>query len=157
MSGELIGESRGKIIGTRVVELLETSPKIETTDLSTGRLLGIESQDLSTAWSVWRSPDTFHAEGSGVVTSKDGEMAMYTGMGMGKGSASDPETLFHGLLFFRSSTPQVEPPQRDRRHNRVHRRRRGQQPIKALGVEGKAGAHLNPSKERRPPLSSGCP
>ena len=105
MSGELIGESRGKIIGTRVVELLETSPKIETTDQAAGKLLGIESRDLSTAWSVWRSPDTFHAEGVGVVTSNDGEMAMYTGMGMGKGSVSDPETLFHGLLFFRSSTP----------------------------------------------------
>lgn len=106
MSGELIGESRGKIIGTRVIELLEASPKIETTDQSAGKLLGVESQDLSTAWSVWRSPDTFYAEGTGVVTSKDGEMAMYTGMGMGKGSVSDPETLFHGLLFFRSSTPQ---------------------------------------------------
>ncbi len=106
MSGELIGESRGKIIGTRIVELLETSPKIETTDQSTGKLLGIDSQDMSTARSVWRSPDTFYAEGIGVVASPSGEVAMYTGTGMGKGSLWSPETLFHGMILFRSSTPQ---------------------------------------------------
>lgn len=105
MSGELIGESRGKIIGTRVVELLETGPKIETTDQSTGKLLDIESQDVSTAWSVWRSPDIFYAEGIGVTTSKDGEMAMYTGSGIGIGGPGSPETSFHGMILFHSSTP----------------------------------------------------
>jgi hypothetical protein len=105
MSGELIGELRGKIIGTRIVELLETSPNIETTDQSTGKLLDIDAQDMSTAWSMWRSPDSFYAEGLGVTTSNSGEMATYTGSGVGKGGPGSSESSFHGMLLFRSSTP----------------------------------------------------
>jgi hypothetical protein len=78
MCGELIGEFQGKAIGTRIVELLENGLRLESTDQTTGRLLGIEAEDMATGLVICRFPDHFYAEGKGVVTSKAGEMAMYT-------------------------------------------------------------------------------
>ncbi|KUG20377.1 MAG: hypothetical protein KO206_07125 [Methanomicrobiaceae archaeon] len=106
MCGELIGEFRGKITGTRIIELLETGPKIESTDRSTGKLLGIDAEEMATGWSVWRSADTQYGEDIGVITSKSGEMAMYTASFIGTGSAGSLAGNYRGTVYFHSSTPQ---------------------------------------------------
>lgn len=106
MSGELIGEFRGKTIGMRIVEIFENGMETESTDHSAGRLLGIDAEDTGTNRSVWRFPDNIKGEGIGVITSKNGEIATYTVSGTGRGTVGSTEAIFHGIINLRSSTPQ---------------------------------------------------
>ncbi|AEH61286.1 hypothetical protein Mzhil_1446 [Methanosalsum zhilinae DSM 4017] len=78
MCGEMIGEFRGKTSGMRIVEILENGMNAESTDQATGKLLGTDAKHIETDWNVWRFPNKISGEGIGVITSKSGEIAMYT-------------------------------------------------------------------------------
>ncbi len=105
MSGELIGEFRGKTIGMRIVEILENGMKTESTDKAIGKLLGIDAEHTGTDWNVWRFPDNISGEGIGIITSKSGDVATYTASAYGKGNLGSSEATFHAIINFRSSTP----------------------------------------------------
>src|SRR5512133_1926595 len=84
MLGEMIGEERGKIIGTRVLPPEGGVPKVEATMQATGKLLGIEQTNIATIWQMARPDGTLYIEGQGVVMAKDGGTALFVGHGIGR-------------------------------------------------------------------------
>ncbi|MFA5348294.1 MAG: hypothetical protein WC294_09155 [Methanoregula sp.] len=84
MSGDLIGEFKGKISGYRVTDILASGPKVEVSFKQSGKLLGVEAFDMATYWSIMTAPDVMYGEGSGVVRSMNGEMACYRATGTAK-------------------------------------------------------------------------
>ena len=102
MLGELIYEQKGKISGYRVLDT--EGPTIETTITGTGIINGIDVTDIVTYWSKPSKSDlkTFHAEGQGVILTKDGEMATWKGYGIGRYNGRNRTDK--GSVFFKTST-----------------------------------------------------
>ena len=84
MLGNIIYEQKGKISAYRILDT--EGPTIETTITGTGIINGIDVTDIVTYWSKPSQSDlkTFHAEGQGVILTKDGEMATWKGYGIGR-------------------------------------------------------------------------
>jgi len=99
MSGELIGEFKGRATGYRVTDILMNGPKIEASFRQTGKLLGIDAIDMATYWSVMTAPDVMYGEGQGVVRSMTGEMACYRGTGTVKMIKGGGACLARGSVF----------------------------------------------------------
>ncbi|MGC1133618.1 MAG: hypothetical protein WA941_12410, partial [Nitrososphaeraceae archaeon] len=73
MMGEIIFESKGKIIGQRVVSVENEIPKLEITATGSGRVRGnIEVNETWTYWTIRRPDGSFYGEGQGVIMTKDG-------------------------------------------------------------------------------------
>ncbi len=106
MSGELIGEFRSEVVGTRILELLENGPKIEATGKLTGKLLGIDALGLGTGWEMWLSADVPYGENVVVVSSKSGEIATFKASCVGKAKSGSLASYYSGAAYFHSSTPQ---------------------------------------------------
>jgi hypothetical protein len=104
MSGNLIGEFKGKATGYRVTEILMNGPKIEASFRQTGKLLGVDAFDMATYWSIMTAPDVMYGEGQGVVRSMSGEMASYRGTGTAK-MMSGGMPVWRGALYLQSPTP----------------------------------------------------
>jgi hypothetical protein len=102
MLGEIIYEQKGKISGYRILDT--EGPTIETTITGTGIINGIEVTDIVTYWSKPSGEDlkTFHAEGQGVILTKDGEMATWKGYGIGRYNGRNRTDK--GSVFFKTST-----------------------------------------------------
>jgi hypothetical protein len=106
MLGDLIYEHKGKVIGQRVLESRqeeERLPKIETTFSAAAKLKGaIDISDIGTYWSVVRPGGMLYGEGQGLYTTKDGEMATWTGQGVGRFAGG--RVSYRGSLFFRTDS-----------------------------------------------------
>lgn len=82
MLGDLLGEEQGKVTTFRV--LSTEGPKVEVSFRGGGKILGVDTMNMGTYWSVVRPGGTLYGEGQGVVMTKDGEMATWSGNGVGK-------------------------------------------------------------------------
>ena len=82
MLGELIGETTGKMTGQRVIDL--EGPTIETNVSSIGTLKGVAVTETLTFVSGPTSKGVIHGLGKGVVNTKDGQIATFTGEGIGR-------------------------------------------------------------------------
>jgi hypothetical protein len=86
MLGELLFESKGKIMGQRVLSVENGIPKLEISIAGNGIFTG--SLEVKTSWTYWtiQRPDgTSYSEGQGIIMTKDGsEVATATGRGEGK-------------------------------------------------------------------------
>jgi hypothetical protein len=83
MLGEKLGESSGKLTGTRVLAA-GPEPKLEVSFQGRGTLLGVGITDLGTYWQVVRPGGVLHGEGQVVVMADDGELAPWVGGGVGR-------------------------------------------------------------------------
>jgi hypothetical protein len=83
MLGEKIGEISGKVTMQRVVPNLGGDPKMETSFQANGSVLGTNIKDTGTYWTVFRPDGTQYSEGQGVMITKDGKTATWTGHGVG--------------------------------------------------------------------------
>jgi len=63
MSGNLIGEFKGKITGCRVTEILMNGPKVEVSFRETGKLLRVGASDMATYRFVMTAPDVMYGVG----------------------------------------------------------------------------------------------
>jgi hypothetical protein len=107
MLGDIIYEQKGKISGFRVLDT--EGPTIETTITGTGIINGIEVTDIVTYWSKPSSISSssqndekvFYAEGQGVISTKDGEMATWKGYGIGRYNGHNRTD--RGSVFFKTS------------------------------------------------------
>src|SRR5262245_9152071 len=78
--GEKILDEVGKITGTRVIPGPEgQNPKVEVSFQARGPILGIEATNIGTYSAVTRSDGLLYGEGQGIVTTKDGETAIWKG------------------------------------------------------------------------------
>jgi hypothetical protein len=106
MLGELLYEQKGKISGFRVLDI--EGPTIETTITGTGTIInGIEVTDIVTYWSkpsssLQDNEKVFYAEGQGVISTKDGEIATWKGYGIGRYNGRNRTD--RGSVFFKTST-----------------------------------------------------
>jgi hypothetical protein len=104
MQGEKICEYSGKITSRRVLPNPSGGPKMEASQVLTGKLLGVETTETSTYWSVMRPDGTLFGEGQGVAMSEEGDVATWAGQGVGtigKGGA----VSFRGAVFYHSASP----------------------------------------------------
>ena len=83
MLGEKIGGISGKVTMQRVLANPGGGPKIETSFQANGSLLGTDLKDTGTYSTVVRPDGTHYGEGQGVMITKDGKMATWTGNGVG--------------------------------------------------------------------------
>ncbi len=105
MLGEQLGEERGKVTGTRVLPPDGQGLKVEVSFQAAGRILGMETTDMGTYWSVVRPDGFLFGEGHGVVTSKDGDVATWTGNGVGKLTGRGSAVSWRGAIYYQSASP----------------------------------------------------
>jgi hypothetical protein len=88
MLSNQIGEEAGQVTGTRVLPDEGAGPEIEMSIQENGTLLGVPVNEMCTFVSVVRPDGTLFAQGQGVATTDDGEMAPW----QGEGAAASPAT-----------------------------------------------------------------
>ena len=101
MLGELLFESRGRVIGQRVLSVENGIPKFEISLAGTGIFTG--SLEVTTTWTYWaiqRPDDTSYSEGQGVIMTKGGrDVATATGRSEGK-MVESGKMRYVGALFY---------------------------------------------------------
>ncbi len=103
MQGDKIGEESGKVTSQRVLPNSGGSPKMETSFQANLMLLGVEARDTGTYWSVVRPDGTLYGEGQGIVMGKEGELATWTGQGVGT-IKKDGAVSYRGAVYYQSSS-----------------------------------------------------
>jgi hypothetical protein len=77
---------------------------MEASQELSGKLLGVDTKETSTYWSVVRPDGTLFGEGQGVAMGAQGELATWVGQGVGTiGEAG--AVSFRGAVFYSSSSP----------------------------------------------------
>jgi hypothetical protein len=80
MIGEILGNSSGRMTGIRVL----AHNKLEVSFQGGGKLLGVEMTDIGTYTQTVKAGGVLHGEGQVIMITKDGDMATWTGFGIGK-------------------------------------------------------------------------
>jgi len=101
MLGESIGELKGKISSQRVLDV--EGPTMETSISTTGSLKGVQVTEILTYVASPSSKGVLHGVGNGVITTTDGEIATYTGEGIGRFDSSGL-LKWRGAIFFETSS-----------------------------------------------------
>jgi len=101
MLGESIGELKGKISSQRVLDV--EGPTMETSISATGSLKGVQVTEILTYVASPSSKGVLHGVGNGVITTTDGEIATYTGEGIGRFDSSGL-LKWRGAIFFETSS-----------------------------------------------------
>ena len=104
MLGDKLGQETGKVVLRRVLPSGTGAVRMEASQRGHGTLLGVEYQDTSTYESEVRPDGTLIGTGQGVYMGKGGEVATWTGQGVGVMSASGGVS-FRGALFLYSTSP----------------------------------------------------
>jgi hypothetical protein len=103
MLGDLIYEHRGKITNQRVLDA--EGAKMETSFSGSANYRGTDGTEIGTYQTTYRSEGVLYGEGQGVITTKDGEIATWTGSGIGRFTGQG-KIRFHGPLFYRTYSTQ---------------------------------------------------
>jgi hypothetical protein len=90
MLGELLGESTGKITGTRVLPSEGQQIKVEVSFQGSGTLLGEAITDIGTYWQTIRPEGVLYGEGHVLMMTRDGTIADWTGFGVGQPTGPSP-------------------------------------------------------------------
>lgn len=101
MLGELIGENEGKVSSQRVIDV--KGPTMETSVTASGRLRGVQVTETLTYVANTSSKGVLHGVGNGIITTQDGDLATYTGEGIGRYDASGVLN-WRGAIFFETSS-----------------------------------------------------
>ena len=134
MLGEKIGEISGKITMQRVLPNLGGAPKMETSFQANGSLLGTDLKDTGTYWTVVRPDGTHYGEGQGVMITKDGKIATWTGHGVGT-MKKDGSATYRGAIYFQTMPPKAVSTEQGRGAIRIRGGRRGEHALRLLGME----------------------
>ncbi len=105
MLGEQLGELRGKRTGRRVLSV-DGGFKVEVAFESTGRMLGVDTMEIGTYWSVSRPDGSMYGEGQGVVMTHDGEVATWKGGGVGK-FVGGGAVSFRGAIYYTTASQKL--------------------------------------------------
>ena len=104
MLGDKIGETSGKITSQRVLPNLGGGPKMETSFQANGSILGTNVKETGTYWSLVRPDGTLYGEGQGVMITKDGKIATWTGHGVGT-MKKDGTASYRGSVYYQTTPP----------------------------------------------------
>ena len=103
MLGEMINEERGKITGMRVLPSDGDEPKVEASFQALGKLLGIEATDIGTYHSTVLANGTMRGAGQGVIMTRNGDTATWSGEGVGRPTGKGMAASWRGAIYFRTS------------------------------------------------------
>ena len=106
MLGEKIGGISGKITAQRVLRNLGGGPKMETSFQASGSILATAIRDTGTYCTLVRPDGTQYGEGQGVMVTNDGEMATWTGHGVGVVN-KDRTASYRGAIYFQTMPAQL--------------------------------------------------
>ena len=74
---------------------------METSFSGSAKYRGTDGTEIGTYWTIYRPEGVLYGEGQGVITTKDGEIATWTGSGIGKFTGQG-KIRFHGPLLYRT-------------------------------------------------------
>ncbi len=106
MLGEQIGDERGKVLGYRVLPSEGQGPRMEVSFQASGRLLGVDTTDTGTYWSVLRAGGSLYGEGQGIIMTKDGETASWVGQGRGKVQGGG-RVSWRGSIYYETTSQKL--------------------------------------------------
>ena len=106
MLGDLLGEEKGKVTMRRVVRSRGRGHKIEIAFETTGKLAGMETNDLGTYYSVMRPGGFLFGQGQGIIMTKDGEAISWVGQGTGKFKAGGGVS-FRGATYYETASTKL--------------------------------------------------
>ncbi len=107
MLGEKILEHSGKITGQRVLPSEGGTPKIETSFQANERLLGVEATTLGTYQAVARPGGILFGQGEGVIMTKEGDMATWTGQGIGRPKGRGMAASWRGCIYYQTASQKL--------------------------------------------------
>jgi hypothetical protein len=99
MLGEQIEDEKGKITSERV---LSADGETEVSFSASGKVRGIQVTDIGTFMTTQRPGGTLFGQGNGVITSRDGESATYSGTGIGR--IQDGKVSWRGAVYFQTAS-----------------------------------------------------
>ncbi|MCE8425776.1 MAG: hypothetical protein J5U17_08375 [Candidatus Methanoperedens sp.] len=108
MLGEMIGEFWGKVTSQRVLPSDGPDPSIETSVQQRGKLLGVDTTDNVTYWSVMRAGGGLYGEANGIQMTDEGNALTYTAQGAGRFTGIGTAVSFRGSLFFQTNSKKLE-------------------------------------------------
>jgi hypothetical protein len=95
MLGEQLGEASGKVTGTRLLRSEGPIPKQEVSFQGSGKMLTVDMNDFGTYFQVVSRPGgVLYGEGQVVIVTPDGDMALWTGFGVGRSTGRFPAGTF---------------------------------------------------------------
>ena len=108
MLGEMIGEEQGKITVVRVLPSNGQNTRMEVSFQSSGNIVGVESTNFGTYISTLLPNGICNGTGQGVVMTKDGDIATWTGTGVGKTTGKGLAVSWRGSIYFQTSSQRLE-------------------------------------------------
>jgi len=105
MLGEKIGEATGKVTNRRVLPCEGSGIQVEVSFQSTGKLLGIEVNEIATYRSTMKQGGALYGQGQGVLMTKDGDVITWRGSGVGKPSGRGMGVSYRGAVYYDTSSP----------------------------------------------------
>ena len=106
MLGEMIGELRGKRTSRRVLPCEGAGLKVEVSFEGTGKMLGVDVNEIGTYWAATRPDGTLYGEGQGVVISHAGDMATWVGGGVGQ-FREGGAVGYRGAIYYQTTSPKL--------------------------------------------------
>ena len=107
MLGELLGEESGQTTGIRVLPSEGAMPTVEVSFQASGTLVGVGTTDMGTYSSVVRPDGTLHGVGQGVIMTSDGEMATWSGEGVGRFTGRGTAVSWRGAIYYQTASPKL--------------------------------------------------
>ena len=106
MLGEMLGEEHGKFTGHRVERAGAGGPRVEVTFQCTGKLLGMDINDIGTYWSAMRPGGFLYGEGQGIIMTKDGDTVIWVGQGTGRFKPGGGMS-WRGAVYYETASPKL--------------------------------------------------
>lgn len=100
MLGELLYEETGKTTGMRVLSSEGGEVKVEVSLQSQGQINGVSETSLWTYWSKTRADGTMIGEGTGFMTTAEGDVIHLKGSGTAKSARDDGSVSYRGAIYF---------------------------------------------------------
>ena len=104
MLGELLYEEKGETTGLRVLSSEGGEVKVEVNLRTEGQLDGVSETSLWTYWSITRSDGTIYGEGTGFMTTANGDLIHLKGTGAAKSAGADGSVSYRGTIYFHTSS-----------------------------------------------------
>lgn len=102
MLGDLLGELDGKVSYMKVLP----DGKVEASIQQSGKVLGVELNNIVTYVSEMRPDGTLYGVGQGVGMSKEGDMVTWKGTGVGWPTGPG-QMAYRGALYFSTASPKL--------------------------------------------------
>lgn len=94
MLGQVVGESSGVFVSTRVLPSEDQQIRVEVSFQGKGHLLDEEITDIGTYWQTVRPGGVLYGEGHVLMMTPQGEVADWTGFGVGRPTGPAPAASY---------------------------------------------------------------